>query len=246
VRSIADRRRAGGGGGRNACKTGDAAEASQPAASGGGPVKERKIGPYIWPIWPKKYREAGSLCAPTGLDNLFGSRGLSWQPKIILGPSVVVCPVATLLAHVNTHGTSVFPAKMRRRPMASFLSHVQLQEEEAEKDRWTCRFGTVRPRSCSTSKGLEGSTDFLCSQPGHNRSRNNQTLLSCFLIDFIVFQQEKATVVFPSSRSLIIFSVEISYENLLDHHLFRAIKLKHRTLMIGALFCYNRSSKPGK
>jgi len=38
--------------GRNASKMGDAAEASQErAASGGGPVKEKKnVGPCIWPI----------------------------------------------------------------------------------------------------------------------------------------------------------------------------------------------------
>jgi len=75
--------------------------------------------------------------------------------------------VGTLVAHVNTHGNSVFPAKMRRQLMASFLSHVQLQEEEAEKDRWTCRFGTVRPRSCSTSKGLEG-IDRFSKQPARS------------------------------------------------------------------------------
>ena len=56
-------------------------------------------------------------------------------------------------------------------------------------------------------RGWRGSTDFLNSQPGHNWNRNNQTLLSCFLTDFTIrLQQERAILVFPYSRSVIIFS----------------------------------------
>ena len=93
--------------------------------------------------------------------------GLAGSPNRIFGPSAFMWVRNTLVAHVNTHGNSVFPAKMRRQLMASFLSHVQLQEEEAEKDRWTCRFGTVRPRSCSTLKGLEG-IDRFSKQPARS------------------------------------------------------------------------------